>query len=159
MRLYFMRHAEAEEIGLSGGDADRKLTPKGVQRSREAGAALCQLEVEVSLVLTSPLRRAVETAQLVAASLAAPVAEATVIGGNLTLHTLADVLEEHGRPCRVMLVGHEPDFSAVIGELLGEAEVEMKKGAVACLDCPTIVRGGATLLWLLNGRQLSLMAT
>jgi len=159
MLLYLMRHAEAEEVGLGGGDADRKLTPKGLQRSREAGAALCKLEVEVSAVLTSPLRRALETAQLVAAALAAPVAEAEVIAGHLTVSSLAEMLAEHGTPGQAMIVGHEPDLSAVIGELIGGAEVQMKKGAVACLDCQALARGGATLLWLMNGRQLALIAT
>jgi phosphohistidine phosphatase SixA len=90
--------------------------------------------------------------------LGAPVEQTPVLAGRLTVSSLRDLLAEHDLPGRVMLVGHEPDFSVVIDELTGGARVAMKKGAVACLDCQDIVRGGATLLWLTTGRQLTLMA-
>ena len=158
MTLYFMRHAEAEETAPGQSDAERKLTEKGIRRSREAAVALRALGVELDLILTSPLRRAQQTAELVAQALGAPVEQAPALGGRLTLGRLRDLLEEHDMPGQVMLVGHEPDFSAIVGEMIGGADVEMKKGAVACLDCRAVVRGGAMLLWLVVGRQLSLMA-
>ncbi|MCE5237884.1 phosphohistidine phosphatase SixA [bacterium] len=158
MLLYFMRHAEAENTPPGRTDADRRLTDRGLGRSREAGVALQALGVEVGLVLTSPLVRAVQTAELVAETLGAPVEQTSVLAGRLTTASLRDLLEEQGHPGTVMLVGHEPDFSTIIGELIGGAEVEMKKGAVACLDCQAVVRGGATLLWLNSGKQLTLMA-
>ncbi len=158
MLLYFMRHAEAEDTPPGRTDADRRLTDRGQSRSREAGVALRTLGVEVGLILTSPLVRAVQTAELVAEALGAPVEQTPVLAGRLTPGSLRDLLEEQGQSATMMLVGHEPDFSAVIGELIGGAEVEMKKGAVACLDCQAVVRGGATLLWLTNGKQLTLMA-
>lgn len=158
MLLYFLRHAEAEDTPPGRTDADRRLTEKGMRRSREAGVALHALGVEVDLILTSPLVRAVQTAELASEALGAPVEQASTIAGRLTLASLQDLLEEHGSPGQVMLVGHEPDFSAMVGELIGGAEVEMKKGAVACLDCRAVVRGGAMLLWLVVGRQLALLA-
>jgi len=158
MLLYFMRHAEAEDTPPGRTDADRRLTARGLSRSREAGVALRALGVEVGLILTSPLVRAVQTAELVAEALGAPVEQTSVLAGRLTTASLRDLLEEQGHAETLMLVGHEPDLSTVIGELIGGAEVEMKKGAVACLDCQAAVRGGATLLWLVNGRQLALMA-
>jgi phosphohistidine phosphatase len=157
MLLYFMRHGEAEEIGPEG-DAGRRLTERGVQRTRQAGDALTALDVQLDLILTSPLRRAEQTAEIVAAALGAPVHQADELAGRLGLPNLQLLLGAYGSSGAVMLVGHEPDFSAVIGDLIGGASVEMKKGAVACLDCQAIVKGGATLLWLATGRQLALMA-
>jgi len=157
MDLYFMRHAEAEDTAPGRSDAERQLTEKGIRRSREAGTALRALGVELDLILTSPLARALQTADIVAEIMGTPVEPAAAIAGPLTLSDLRDLLEEHSLPGRVMLVGHEPDFSALVGELIGGADVEMKKGAVAGLDCRAIVRGGARLRWLIVGRQLSLI--
>lgn len=157
MILYFMRHGEAEDAG-SGGDAARALTERGVQRTTEAAAALGRLDLALGLVLTSPLRRAVQTAELVAGALKVPVRQEKALGGNFSLDALARLAQAHDLPASVMLVGHEPDFSWVVGELIGGARLEMKKGAVACLEVRGFARGSGYLRWLLTGRQLSLMA-
>lgn len=158
MLLYFMRHAEAEDAGPGMGDAARRLTEKGLQRSRAAGAGLAAMEVDLDLILTSPLVRAVDTAELVGAALEVPVRHAQALVTNVTLDDVLAVFEEHGLPEALMVVGHEPDFSRLVGELIGGGTVEMKKGAVACVRCQSIRPGGGTLLWLLTGRQLAKMA-
>jgi phosphohistidine phosphatase len=158
MLLYFMRHAEAEDTPPGRTDADRRLTDKGLRRAHEAGLALQALGVQLDLILTSPLVRARQTAEVMAEVLGVSLAADSALADHVSLRSLQDLLEGHDLPDRVMLVGHEPDFSAVVGELIGGAAVEMKKGAIAALDCRTIARGGALLQWLASGRHLSLMA-
>ena len=157
MLLYFMRHGEAEDTVAGQSDADRRLTERGLQRSRQAGAALRRMEVTLDLILTSPLRRAVQTAESVGEELQVPVTVADALAGP-SLDDVRQMWEEHGRPGSLLLVGHEPDFSHLVGELLDGAEVEMKQGAIACLDCRAIIRGAGLLRWLVTGKHLSLMA-
>lgn len=156
MILYLMRHAEAEDPGPGQSDAERPLTSKGQRRSEHAGAALVAMGARPDLVFTSPLRRALQTAQAVADRLQAPLQQAPALAGRVTVRTVAGLLEANGSPRAVLLVGHEPDFSALIGQLLGGCEVDMSKGAIACIDINSAWTTG-TLLWLMNGRQLSLI--
>ena len=157
MLLYFMRHAEAEDVAAGSSDAQRRLTERGIERSREAGVALKAMGITLDLILTSPLRRAVQTAEAVGQVLEVAVAEADALGSP-SRDDLQQMWKEHGQPANLMVVGHEPDFSALVGDFIGGAEVEMKKGAIACLDCQAFVRGGAVLRWLATGKQLSLIA-
>lgn len=157
MILYFMRHAEAEDAGPGQSDADRRLTDKGLARTREAAAALQSMGTTLDLILTSPLVRAVQTAAIVGRTLRVRVVPVEALAGP-SVDDLRTMFEEHGRPANLMVVGHEPDFSHLVGELIGDGQVEMKKGAIACLDATAIVRGGGTLCWLVTGKQLALMA-
>jgi len=158
MLLYFMRHAEAEEARPGQLDFARPLTEKGLRRSKEAGKALAVMKTEIARILTSPLVRACQTAESVAAELNIPVETAEVLGAHFGLQDLQSLCKEFNDQESVMLVGHEPDFSLVIGELIGGGAVEMKKGSIACVYTINVSRGGGTLLWLLNGKQLSLIA-
>lgn len=156
MLLYFMRHAEAEGVGENG-DVSRQLTEKGVQRTEEAAAALHAMDLELDLILTSPAVRAVQTAEIVAQVLDVPLKHERILGTNLSLDDLEGALEEHNMQLNVLLVGHEPDFSVIIGQLIGGGNVEMKKGAIACVGCQGISKGGGTLRWLMNGKLLSMI--
>jgi len=157
MLLYFLRHAEAEDSGPSG-DYSRRLTENGRQRSREAGAALAALGVHLDLILTSPLVRAEQTATLVGEALRVDVAPERLLGGNFDLPSLAEIVAQHETTRDLLLVGHEPDFSYVVGQLIGVASVEMKKGALACVQTQGVARGSGTLKWLLTGRHMALMS-
>ncbi len=123
MKLYLMRHGPAEDVAESGLDADRMLTPKGRERVRDV-AKLLVAEDEAPLhVMSSPLVRAVQTAEIVAA-----VTCVHDRAGSLTIRrelalgegglALVDVLR-HAPMKRTILVGHEPDMSALAGHLLG----------------------------------------
>jgi phosphohistidine phosphatase len=158
MLLYFLRHGIAEEATLGQPDFARQLTDKGRERMVEEGKALAKLGIEVGLILTSPAVRARQTAEIVAEALGGPVEEEKGLGGGCELSRLAEALEGRRLPEAVMLVGHEPDFSETIGELIGGGRVAMKKGAVACLEVTGVAGGGATLLWLITGKQLAAMA-
>jgi phosphohistidine phosphatase len=123
--IWFLRHGEAED---SEPDFDRRLTPKGERQSRDAGAALAALGVEIEVCLTSPKLRARETARLACEALGVEVTvDERLTGGRFDPLDLAAGLDN------VLLVGHEPDFSDAIAELTG-GRVDMKKGGLAAVD-------------------------
>lgn len=158
MLIYLMRHADAEPAAPGQADADRRLTDKGLRRTRATVKVLQRLGVELSLVLTSPLARARQTAEIIAAGLDARVVEDERVGPGCHLESLAEALEEHHVSGPVMFVGHEPDFSSLVGELIGRGRVEMRKGAIACLSVQGMAPGAAELVWLMPGKELAQLA-
>jgi phosphohistidine phosphatase len=123
MKLYVMRHGPAEDSAESGSDGDRALTATGHQRVREVANALLDAKEEPMSVFTSPLVRAVQTAEIVAVvtNLAdrhgALAVRRDLAPGGAGAH-LARRLVSEGRR-RAMLVGHEPDLSGLVSILLG----------------------------------------
>jgi phosphohistidine phosphatase len=125
--IWLLRHGDAAD---GSPDADRPLTDKGRQQSSAAGAALEALGVKLDACLTSPKLRASDTARLACEELddVVPELEPKLSGGPFDAEALAAGLGEH-----VLLVGHDPDFSAAVHELTG-AQVRMKKGGLAGVD-------------------------
>jgi phosphohistidine phosphatase len=122
--IWFLRHGEAED---GDPDFDRRLTAKGERQSRDAGAALAALGVEIELCLASPRVRARDTARLACDALGVEVTlEDQLSGGRF------DPLELAAGVDNVLLVGHEPDFSDAIAELTG-GRADMKKGGLAAV--------------------------
>ena len=118
-----MRHGDAAP---GSPDAERPLTEKGRTQSKAAGKALKVLGVELSACLTSPKRRAVETARLACEPFGIePQLEPRLAGGRFDAEELAEGLGDE-----VLRTGHDPDFSAAVHELTG-AEVRLKKGGLA----------------------------
>lgn len=175
MRLYFLRHAVAyarEE--WHGTEADRPLTEPGRAEMRLVADGLSTLDLGIALAITSPFARALQTAEIAVAALHVPLEEATALAPGATLDGLLRILqgvvqahEEAGDASRILLVGHEPDFSQMIGELIAAprpACLVLKKAGCACVDLPRkAVRravtahdlsGEGTLRWLLTPRQL-----
>jgi phosphohistidine phosphatase len=139
-----LRHGDAQD---GSPDAERPLTDKGREQSRAAGAALKALGVEIDACLTSPKVRAADTAQLACAQLGEvePQLEPKLAGGPFDAEALAAGLGDN-----VLLVGHDPDFSAAVHSLTG-AQVRMKKGGLAGME-----RG--ELLVMLRPRELKALA-
>ncbi len=158
MLVYMMRHADAEPGESGQPDAKRQLTEKGLRRTRDTVKTLRRLEVEVSLILTSPLARARQTAEIIGAGLNALVVEDDGVGPGCSLDTLAEALEAHHASGPVMFVGHEPEFSQLVGELIGHGRVEMRKGAIACVSVQGLARGAGELVWLMPGKELAELA-
>jgi phosphohistidine phosphatase len=124
--LWLLRHGDAED---GSPDAERKLTDKGREQSKAAGAALAALGVNLEACLTSPKVRAAQTAELACEALGVePELEPKLAGGPFDAEALAAGLGDH-----VMLVGHDPDFSAAVHSLTG-AQVRMKKGGLAGIE-------------------------
>jgi phosphohistidine phosphatase len=135
MDLWILRHAEAEEQSASGKDEDRRLTPGGRRRMMRVAAALARLGADLDLVLTSPLRRARETAEPVASALgiADRLAETeTLLPDASPAETLAELARR--RVASALVVGHMPHLGFLLGLLLtGQTgfRAEIKKAAVA----------------------------
>lgn len=121
MKLYLVRHGIAEEAAASLNDFDRSLTNKGRKRTREVGQVLASKREVPSLILTSPLVRAVQTAEVLALTLEpdeVTVRQELAPGGDA-----ADLVRElvKKKVKSVMLVGHEPSMSELAVHLVGEA--------------------------------------
>jgi len=159
MNLFLLRHGIAvdrEEMDFNG-DAARPLTPKGRRQLRKVAAALRALKVKPDVILSSPLVRAQQTAELVAKQL--KLSGKTALSYELQPGGSVEKLVRHVAalkpvPENVLLVGHEPDLSEllsllVVGTITGG--FSLKKAGVARLETAKLRAGQcATLVWLLT---------
>ena len=150
MLLHLLRHADAgDPEAWTGPDAARPLSDKGRKQSKRLGDHLAAIGFEADTFITSPKIRAAQTAEIVAEPLGTKVSIDDRLAGGLEIAALEAVLEDAGDPRRVVIVGHDPDFSELLSELLG-TQLEMKKGAFARVEIERPLRAGAgTLRWLL----------
>jgi phosphohistidine phosphatase len=149
MELYLLRHAHAgDPAAWQGDDTDRPLSDQGIRQARRTGRLLAAISWQPNAIVTSPKVRAAQTAAIVAEALHADVAVDDRLAGAFDLDALRAILgERSGR--RVMLVGHDPDFSDLVSELVGAA-IALKKGALARIDLDGPVEpGGGVLRWLI----------
>jgi phosphohistidine phosphatase len=153
MRVYFLRHGKAEDrLAWTGRDAERPLTVEGREALGREAKRLRALDLALDVVVTSPLARARETAEIVAAELGlgGRLVEDERLAPGFDVVRLEQVLSEYGPAGAVMVVGHEPDFSATVAELIGGGDIVMKKGGLARVDVTAPVAGGGELVWLLT---------
>jgi phosphohistidine phosphatase len=150
MELYFLRHGIAADVGPDGsGDAGRPLTAKGIAKLKEEARGLRRLGVRPDIVLTSPLVRARQTAEIVRHALGLDSRVVDALAPGCDIARLRDLLGEYRSAERIMVVGHEPDFSELVGTLTGGSRVQLKKGGLVRVDLDTIGEGAGTLVWLL----------
>ena len=117
MDLFLLRHADADTEALT--DEGRSLSEKGSNQARKV-AQFCETrELKPEVILTSPVRRAHETAQIMADLLHADLLAARWLACGMRPETALDELRAYQKFQRVMLVGHEPDFSLFATHLLG----------------------------------------
>lgn len=145
MELLLLRHGKAADHGHPGGDFARALVEKGYDQARGAAEWLMAARRLPDLVLTSPVLRASQTAEAfcTTAGIDAPLIQPWLACGMRPDAAIAELggFREFGR---VMIVGHEPDFSSLLEWLLdtGAGGIEVKKGALACIRCAPPARGG-----------------
>ena len=150
-QLWLLRHGDAEAHG-SGPDALRALTAKGRRQSIAAGGALARLEVTFDAAFTSPRVRCLETARLAVAELGITPAVHQALQGGFDSVAAQGLLAATPGDGRILLVGHEPDFSHLVHDFTG-ARIELKKGAIAAVNLRD-----AELLALLRPREIELIA-
>lgn len=156
MKIYLVRHAEAQSLGHAGieDDFERPLTDAGHAQARAVAAGLSRLGVRPSLLMTSPLLRARQTAEAMrgewlSQAPAVRVCEALAPGGKRK--ELARSLRGLDPEAGVALVGHQPDLGQLAGWLIGsrKARIDFRKAGVAFIACDAEAKkGSGTLVWL-----------
>ena len=133
--LDLVRHAHAgDPERWTGPDAARPLSDKGRRQADRLGRYLQTLADKPEIVISSPKVRALQTAEIVAGLVGIPVTTDPRLGEPLDLEVLDSVLADSGDPERPLLVGHDPDFSELLGTLVGAATIPMRKGALARVE-------------------------
>jgi len=158
MIIYFLRHANAgEPVSNPKKDEKRALDEEGIEQCGNVGRALAALEVQVEVILTSPLKRASQTAALVANEMGyeGKLQLVDALRPSASFADFRRVLEKYVKHDSMMVVGHNPSLSEFLGRCISEtgceAAVDLKKGAVAKVD---MGRHSAVLQWCLTPKIL-----
>jgi phosphohistidine phosphatase len=163
VRLILIRHAIAEDreaFAESGApDAERPLTPRGRRRMARNARGLRALVPTLELIATSPLRRARETAEIVAEAYGGvTVVEAAMLAPGGSRDACRRWLERHRTDGAIAAIGHEPHLGHTLSWLVtGDSTpiVTFKKGGACCVDLPDqLVAGTARMCWFLTPRVM-----
>jgi phosphohistidine phosphatase len=157
--IYLIRHGVAEERGDAWpDDAKRPLTQDGMSKLRKAARALERLGVSLDVIVTSPLVRARQTAEIIAGGLDPHphivTADSMAPGGTVAA-VLSD-LEKQAKRSRIALVGHEPGIGELAARLMGTRHpIPFKKGAICRIDLEGLPPAGpGDLRWFLTPKIL-----
>jgi phosphohistidine phosphatase len=164
MDLLIVRHGVAEDkeafAETGKGDDERPLTDKGRKKMKRAARGLHTLVPEIGLLVTSPLVRARETAEIIAAAyeLDGDVDREDVLRPGSSFDAFAEWLRQQNDGSPLCVVGHEPHLSGLATWLMSgakESQLELGKGGACLLSFDGAPkRGGAVLCWLLTSKQL-----
>jgi phosphohistidine phosphatase len=157
--LYLIRHGVAEARGDAWpDDAKRPLSSDGIASLKKSARGLARLGVTFDVVLTSPLTRTRQSAEIIAAAFQPKPAIVAIdsLAPDGSAHALFADLEKHGRRPHIALVGHEPNIGELAARLIGSRRpLEFKKGAVCRIDVPSLPpTGSGTLCWFLTPKML-----
>ena len=154
MIIYFLRHASAgEHLANPKKDEKRALDKEGIEQCGYVGRALAALEAQVDVIVSSPLKRATQTASLVGNEMGheGKLQIETGLRPEATFSDFRKLVEKYARQEAIMVVGHNPNLSQFLGAIISdsgcEASVELKKGAVAKVE---MRRSTGTLQWCLT---------
>jgi phosphohistidine phosphatase len=148
--LYFLRHGKAGSPRPTNDDA-RELTDGGRAALRAAAPVWRRLNIRPDVVISSPLPRAVQSAELFGEAVGGELVTNDGLRPGASWEQLARAAAELPDAQRVAFVGHEPDLSRAIVELTGAASVRMRAGGLACLEFDgTPEPGGGEIAWLLD---------
>jgi phosphohistidine phosphatase len=146
MLLYLLRHADADTPAPT--DDARPLSEKGLAQAKKV-ARFCETHgMQLSLVLTSPLRRAHETALPVSGTLGVELIVAPWLASGMHPQTALEELRVYRSQSSLMLVGHEPDFSQLAAHLLGlptNHAIHLRKGSLTLLEIDVFRAAAAAL--------------
>ena len=166
MKIYLIRHSNAVDPGTPGYEDDslRPLTEKGRDKMKDIASALKELNVKPDLIVSSPYVRAQQTAEILAKVLKykpeLAFSDALVPMGNAD-NIIGEINEKYSVD-ELVLVGHEPCLSVLIGTLIAgnpELTINLKNGGVCCLSSDDLhTERKAVLEWLLTPKILSELA-
>jgi phosphohistidine phosphatase len=158
MIMYFLRHANAgEHMSNPKKDEKRALDDAGIEQCGIVGRALAALDVQVDVIISSPLKRAAQTASLVGNELSyeGKLQLDTALRPGASFADFRKLLDKYAKYESVMVVGHNPNLSEFLGRAVSdtgcEASTDLKKGGVARVE---INRNGSTLQWMVTPKLL-----
>ncbi len=158
MRLVVVRHAEAVERSADVSEERRYLTPEGRAFFRKTARTMLDKGVNPDLILTSPLLRAVQTADILAETISyeGPLIASNNLAPGFDMTELGEILASHRSANELVLVGHEPDLSDLVVSLLSLADsFKFKKGTALMLKIdPAELHAPADFRWLASGKKL-----
>jgi phosphohistidine phosphatase len=159
LELYLIRHGIAAERGKEWpDDSKRPLTPDGISRLRKTARGLNAIGVGFDQIVTSPLVRTRQTADIFAEELKSkpPVVTADALAPAGTPASVIQEIARHVRKPRVALVGHEPNLGELAAQLIGSrTPLEFKKGGICRIDFDMLPpKGGGILRWFLTPKML-----
>ncbi len=156
MKLLIVRHAIAVPAGTSRmADGDRPLTVKGRKRFKKVARGLADIVPTPDLLLTSPLLRARETAEIAGKAWGVkPSPEPLLAGGSP--EALLAAIAEHSKRALVALVGHEPDVSLLLAHVTGgvSERFPFRKGGAALVELDDAKASSGRLIWFMPPRLL-----
>jgi len=154
MIIYFLRHANAgQRLSNLKKDERRALDKDGIEQCGVVGRSLAALDVQVDVIISSPLKRSAQTASLVGNELSyeGKLQLENALRPGASFAEFRRLLEKYAQQENVMVVGHNPNLSEFLGRMISEpgreAQVELKKGAVAKIETS---RSSAVLHWCLT---------
>ena len=158
MILYFLRHASAgEHFANAKKDEKRALDKEGIEQCGYVGRALATLDVQVDSVISSPLKRATQTASLVGNEMGheGKLQIDPALRPQATFAEFRKLLDKYAQHEAIMVVGHNPNLSQFLGRIISdagcEAALELRKGAVAKVE---LRRTSGSLQWIFTPKIL-----
>jgi phosphohistidine phosphatase len=168
MELIIVRHGIAEPLGKRNEFSDEKrvLTAEGRSRMREIVKGLVKLGVEVDSILTSPLARALETAEIVAGAVGfnkKDIKSTDNLSPGAACEGLFAEIKSNPGAETVVLVGHQPDLGILVSKIIhgtpNPSSIQLKKGSICSISVTeTVPTLRGELMWLLTPRHLRLVA-
>lgn len=146
MQLYILRHADADTQATT--DTERRLSEKGEQQAQRIARFCAKHDLKPGVILTSPVRRAHETAKFVAERLRVEMVTVPWLACGAEPAIVLTELAGRRQSAAVMLVGHEPDLSSLISHLLGMKEshsIVVRKASLTALEILDFSPGGGQL--------------
>lgn len=147
MKLYFLRHGKADWPQWDRPDDERPLNNDGKREMERIARLLRDLKIQPSVILSSPFPRAWQTAEIAAKHLEADLREEPALKKGFNVTRFRPLIKK-AQSEDLMLVGHEPDFSALIKALTG-GQIELKKGGIARVDLADVSAARGKLVWLI----------
>jgi phosphohistidine phosphatase len=160
MNLYLLRHGIAEEGQAGANDANRALTAEGRRKLRQVLTAACDAKVSLDLILSSPLKRALQTAEVARKTLKykGDIVKTKSLEPGASVQQVWDEIRDHRDKSFLMMVGHNPLFSQLAAYLLGspDIQVDFKKGGLMKISFehfPPVPCG--VLCWYITAKAVS----
>jgi phosphohistidine phosphatase len=163
LELYLVRHGIAENRGEDWpDDSKRPLTNSGIAKLRKQARGLVALDVTFDQIISSPLVRTRQTADVLAEVLKGkpPIATTDALAPAGTPAAVIQEIGRHARKARLALVGHEPNLGELAAQLIGaKAPLEFKKGGICRIDFDVLPpKGVGALRWFVTPKMLRNLA-